>query len=237
MVQMVASDENNPEFMGARNPDDLLWIRFYDRACPNEWKSNEQDRPVFDNIVYIEIHTPGNQLNIIDRAALKADKFRFPKQWAFYEQTHSGDPAKQGTPLSQWPLLTIADVEMLRAQKFFSVEQIAFASDEQVGKIGMFAGTNGMGLRIKAKNFLTVAKDNSAFNKQAEELKARDDKITAMEAKQAESETKHTEEMKAMQEKMDAILSKLSEPAKPKYVMTAEHKAKLKAAREAKKAV
>src|ERR1035437_7478036 len=138
-LAMLASDDNNPEFAGARNPDSLLHVRFYERALPNNFRSVEEGRPIYDNITFIEIHTPGNQLNIIDRPKRQEDELRFRPQWQFFKDAHSDDPAKQGTPLSQWPLVDIAKAEMLKALKFFTVEQVAFASDEQIAHIGMLA--------------------------------------------------------------------------------------------------
>jgi len=232
-LSVLASDENNTDFMGARDPDSLLHVRFYERAIPNNFMTEQEGRPIFDPMVFIEIHTPGNQLNIIDRPKMKNDEFRFSKQWNFYQQTHSNDPAKQGTPLSQWPLIDIAKAEMLKAQKFFTVEQIAFSSDEQINHIGMLAGMNPLAFRDKAKAYLEVARDSSAVSKQAEALKA-------SEARLAEIEAKHQAEMQEMNAKLNALLEKITAPAvvlteaKPKRTMSPEHKAKLKAGREKK---
>lgn len=227
-MQMLATDENNPEFQGARDPDSLLHVRFYERALQNNFRSEQEGRPIFDTVVFIEIHTPGNQLNIIDRPKNRHDELRFPKQWAYYVNTHSDDPAKQGTPLSQWPLLDVAKVEMLRAQKFFTVEQIAYASDEQIMHLGMLVGMSPLTFRDKAKAYLEVARDASAVSKRETELKAAEERIAKM-------ETEHKQEIAELNAKLSAVLEKMTQtPAKAKrYTMTPEHKAKLKAAREA----
>jgi hypothetical protein len=231
----LATDDDNSEFVGAHNPDDLLHVRFYERALQNNFLTAKEGRPIFDTVIFTEIHTPGNQLNIIDRPKCGRDEQRFPRQWAYFKNTHSEDPAKQGTPLASWPFLDVAKVEMLKAMKFFTVEQIAFASDLQINTLGMLAGMGPLSFRDKAKAYLEVARDANAVSKRDEALKASDEKL-------AELKAKHAEEMAAMQAKVDAIMERLaapaapSKPAKRKYVMTDEHKAKMKAAREAKKA-
>lgn len=230
-LALLASDEGNPEFMGARNPDSLLHVRFYERALQNNFRTEQEGRPIFDTIVFLEIHTPGNQLNVIDRPKRAEDEHRFRAQWQFFKDTHSDDPAKQGTPLSQWPLIDVAKAEMLKAQKFFSVEQIAFASDEQIKHLGMMAGMDPYAFRDRAKAYLAVARDSTIVTKQADALKASEDKIAAM-------ETAHKEEMDALNAKLNAVLDKLSASPSPekkqKRTMTAEHKAALKAGRERK---
>lgn len=203
-LAMLATDDNNPEFVGARNPDSLLHVRFYERALANNFQSEKQGRPIFDTVVFIEIHTPGNQLNIIDRPKIKQDEFRFLQQWQHYVATHSDDPAKQGTPLSQWPLLDVAKVEMLRAMKFFTVEQIAYASDEQINHLGMLAGMSPLSFRDRAKAYLEVARDASVVSAREAELKDANAKLEAQAV-----------EMAAMKAQMAQILARIAPPAPP----------------------
>jgi hypothetical protein len=234
-LSQLASDDNNPDFVGARNPDDLLFVRFHEVPLQNNWMTEKEGRPIFDTIIFTEITTPGNQLNIIDRPKHKQDEFRFPRQWAHFQNTHSDDPAKQGTPLSAWPFLDVSKVEMLKAMKFYTVESIAYASDDQINTLGMLAGMAPLSFRQKAKAYLEVAKDSSIVAKREEELKAVQDKL-------AENEAKHAAEMAEMNAKMTAILERMAVPeptslvqARKKYIMTVEHKEKLRLAREAKK--
>ncbi len=180
---MLASDENNTQFVGARNPDDILTVRFFEDAVHNEWESNKQARPVFDNVIMISITTPGSALlNDVHRRKVPSDEVRFKRQWDFFQQTHSNDPEKMGTPLSQWPLLNVAQSAMLKAVGFFTVEHIANASDEQITRIGMHGGMSPYAFRETAQRFLKVARDSSAFNQQAEEIKRRDDEIATLKA-------------------------------------------------------
>ncbi len=234
-LMQLATDEDNTEFQGARNPDDLLYVRFYIRPLQNNYQTELQGRPIFDDIVFCEIQTPGNQLNIIDRPKQPRDEIRFPKQWAYFKNTHSNEAGMQGTPFSQWPLLTPSQVEMLKAQKFHFIEQVAMGSDAAINVLGMSMGMAPHSFREKCKAYLEVAKDSNAIIKKEEELKA-------SEAKLAELEAKHKAEMDELNGKLNALISKMTDApaeqpkAKKKYVMSAEHKAKLKAAREAARA-
>ena len=189
----------NPEYNGARNPDDALWVRFYSQPRHNEFKSEQEQRPVFEDVTYIEIHTPGNNLNIIQTPARPEHQRRFPRQWAHFKNTNGDEGDKNGTPLSAWPVLTPASVEMLKFLKFYTVEQIAFASDDQIQKIGMHAGMQPIQFRLRANNFLKLAKDSAINDKQAAE-------IEALKAKDAERD-KEMAELRAMLEKQTAPVS------------------------------
>lgn len=172
MSQMLASDDNNPQFMGARNPDSALHVRFYSRPIQNNFRTLKEGHPIFEDVIYVEIHTPGNQLNTVDTPVLDHHKARFPMQWAHYQNTHGDNDRVVGTPVNQWPLLTAGQAETLKGLKFFTVEQIAFAGDDAVSRIGMHAGMAPMTLRDRAKRFLEAAAGDAAINKQAAEMDA-----------------------------------------------------------------
>jgi hypothetical protein len=182
----LETDMANPNFAGARNPDDLLWVQFSIKPIQNNFKSQKENRPIFEDQLWIEIRIPGNQHTIIERPANDQDKYRFPRQWAYWERTHGADGQNVGTPLTQWPMLRPSQVEELRAYKFYTVDQVAFASDEQVSRIGKAAGMAPFSFRERAKLFLESAKDNALAVKQAEDIKERDAKIEKMEAEMKE---------------------------------------------------
>lgn len=185
----LETDLANTNFAGARNPDDLLTVRFYEDAIPNQFKSTEESRPVFDNVVMISISAPGTALiNEIQRRKNKSDEVRFPRQWRMFEQMHSNDPAQAGTPLTQWPLLNKGQCAMLNAVGFNTVEQIAFSSDEQIGRIGMYGGMQPHAFRDKAKRFLDVARDSSLVDKQSEAMAAMAKQIEDLKAMVASSQ-------------------------------------------------
>lgn len=166
---MLASDANNPNFVGATNPDSALHVTFYTKPIKQPFRSAKEGVPVYEPVVYVKIHTPGNQLNVVDTPARGDHKRRFPLQWAhFQNQQKDGDAV--GVPVNQWPMIDVSLAETLKALKFFTVEQIAFASDEQIAKLGMAAGMAPFTFRERAKTFLQVAKDSNALQKKEEEM-------------------------------------------------------------------
>lgn len=184
----LETDVGNQNFAGARNPDDLLWVQFSMKPIQNNFRTQSAGRPIFEDQLWIEIRVPGNALTIIERPSEESDKFRFPRQWNYFQQTHSADGQNVGTPLSQWPLLRPSQIEELRALKFYTVEQVAFASDEQLQRMGMGPGMAPMAFRERAKLFLETANDNEHALKQAQEIKKRDETIADLNARLAKLE-------------------------------------------------
>lgn len=181
MSAMLASDEANPNFHGARNPDSALHVVFYKKPVKQPFKSQKDGIPVYESVVYVKIFTPGNQLNVIDTPARDDHKRRFPLQWAhFQNQDKGGDVV--GIPVNQWPMIDVALAETLKALKFFTVEQVAFASDEQIAKLGMAAGMAPMVFRDRAKTYLEVAKDSTALAKERAEKDELKQRLEALEA-------------------------------------------------------
>lgn len=165
---MLASDAANPHFVGAHNPDAALVVRFYGRAVHQPFETAKQGRPIFVDVDYIMIHTPGNQLNIVDTPVTNEHRRRFAQQWAHY-QSGKGSGVEFGTPVNQWPFLSAAQAEEFRALKFFTVEQLANASDLQLQSIGMVGGANPHAIRSRAQAYLQAAAGNAPTEKLAQD--------------------------------------------------------------------
>lgn len=200
---MLASDLANPEFTNPSDPDARLHVTFFIKPFPNEWKSAQEGRPIFEEVTMIRIVTPGDSTNIIETPAREDHKQRFPKHWAYFERTQ-GQNLQTGTPLAQWPILGPAQVEMLKAMRFLTVEQIATASDDQIQKVGMGGGMAPFALRDKARRFLMVAHDSAAVDKTAQEMEA----LKQEAAKKDEALALMQAQIAAMQEQM----AKLAQP-------------------------
>jgi len=199
---MLASDINNPEFVGATNPDNRLTVKFYEKAVPNEFESNKQGRPIFQTCDFVTIFIPGDALSVIDTPAREDHKQRFPMQWARYQNNKNSDTQIMGTPIEQWPLLNKAQVEELRAIKFYSVDSIANASDLQLQKVGMLAGMSPFSFRERAQRFLQLANGDAEANKSAEELQKVRDENAELRKKQDE-----------LTAKMDQLLAQMTPKA------------------------
>lgn len=151
---------------GGDDADKNLWVKFFMNPVQNNFKSEKEGRPIYDEKLFISIIIPGTP-NKTERPARDEDKARFPKQWANFQ---AGQNEKvDGMPLEEWPQMTRALVDELRYKGFRSVEQIANASDAQMQGVGM---GGGLGLRDKAKAFLALAKDTAAGQKFAAENEA-----------------------------------------------------------------
>lgn len=201
---MLASDLNNPEFVGAANPDAALSARFYIKPVQNMYATTEQGRPIFEDRTYVEIFVPGNALSVIDTPAEPRHQQRFPLQWAHFQNAHGGDARAIGTPLTQWPLLTASQVEELKALKFFTVEQIANAGDQQIGNIGLAGGMSPLSFRARAQAYLDHANGTAAPEKQAAE-------IEKLKEEKKESDTRHAAEMAEMMKRLEALEKKKKE--------------------------
>jgi hypothetical protein len=167
------------------NPDSRLSVKFYQRAINNEFKSNLEGRPIMEMRDFIIIEVPGDNLTVIDTFAVDEHKKRFPVQWARY-QNEKTDGDVEGTLLHDWPILNAAVAAELKHFRFYTVEQIAEASDAQLNTLGMAAGMSPLSLRDKAKAFLSSAKGSALVQQQADELRKRDEELSAMKAQLAE---------------------------------------------------
>jgi hypothetical protein len=82
--------------------------------------------------------------------------------------------APEGTPLEQWPQLTIGQVHEFKALNVFTVEQLAGMAD---GNAQRFMGGNE--LRRKAQTFLKLAKDTAEGQRLATENAELNARLTA----------------------------------------------------------
>lgn len=204
---MIASDLNNPEFAGAiSNPDARLHVTFYSKPVENAFKSKQEQRPIFDQMDFVRIQIPGDKMNIIDTFVREDHKQRFPIQWAAYQnrKAESGEGQITGTPITQWPRITSAMAEELKALKFYTVESIAGASDAQLQGIGMIAGQSVFAFRDDAKRFLMTAEA-------AKKLAEADEKMKAANEEFARKEAEWKERFDLMQKQMAQLLDSAAE--------------------------
>ena len=206
--------------------DANLYVEFYSKPVKQEFESEQAGRPIFKDVIYVKIFTPSDQLTVIDTIAREDHKARFPVQWSRFMNKHSQDQQVVGTPVTEWPFLSAAQAEELKALKFFTVEMIASANDQQIQRIGMVSGTSGYTLRDKAKAFLNLAQDSAEEAKREEELRilreelAKKDEETAK--IKAETEAKLAEMQAKMQSQMESLLAAVGEKKTRKSKTTVE---------------
>lgn len=188
-----------------QNADGRLTVVFYKKTLQNSYRTAEEGRPIFDEVDMVKIYTGGDTLNIVDTFVREDHKARFPQQWAHYLNRTGNDPHISGTPIDQWPLVSKAQAEELKALKFFTVENIANASDAQLQRIGMLAGMSAHSFRDRAINYLKVARDEAHANQHEEEI----NRLREENAKiKAETDAK----LAQMQEQMSNILAAVGQP-------------------------
>lgn len=187
-----------------QNANSRLVVFFHKKAKKNNFKSEQEGRPIFDDVIYIKKMVPGDSLSIIDRPMYESDKNEFPMQWAHFQNRQSDDQMVSGTPLIEWPILTTAQAEELRGLKFYTVENIANASDTQLQRIGMLAGMSPHTFRDKAKLFINKAKDIAEDTKREQEL-------ANLREENAKIKAETDAKLAQMQEQMANILAAVGE--------------------------
>ena len=158
--QALISDE--------RGADAALWVEIYKHPVESPAKSKEAGHPVFDDVDFITIRVPGDQLNVVMRPLNDEDKARFPRHWAHYQNISSNENV-EGWLVDEWPIISRAVAFQLRALGFKTVEHVANASDQNIVKLGMMAGMEPHVFREKAKAFLALARNTAAEQKAVQE--------------------------------------------------------------------
>lgn len=152
--------------------DNRLAVLFYKRAIKNASKSIEAGRPIFDEMDYIKILTPGSR-DTFESEATQQYQQRFAAQWTKYKANQTQEVS--GTPLDQVPWLTLGQVAELHAVNVRSVESLVAMPDSLAQK---FMGYHE--LKRRAQAFLGAAADAAPLLKMEEELKKRDEEIAEL---------------------------------------------------------
>ena len=119
---MLASDLNNTEFAGARNPNDLLHVEFYDHAALDDWKTRETGIKSYKaECPFIRIAIPGNPNLTVERPADGRDMQEYPRQWLVF-QMQTGKIANAenvpGWQLETWDEVTPEQARQLKFLRF-----------------------------------------------------------------------------------------------------------------------
>ena len=154
--------------------DNKLFVQFRMQAVKQGAASDEAGRPIFKDTPYVRIHVPGDKTSIIDTAVEEEHKHRFAAQWEKFQKGMSQAP--DGTPVEQWPQLTLSQAMEFKALGIFTVEQVSTMSDAAAQR---FMG--GQELKRRAETFLKVSKDTAEAQRLAtenHELKTKVESLT-----------------------------------------------------------
>jgi hypothetical protein len=204
---LLPSDDANTDFTGAHNPDTRLSVLFFRKAIQNNFQSEAQGRPIFDEADFVRINIPGDQLLTVETFVREDHKKKYPLQWAHYQNKQDGDQRLVGkTPINQWPRLSVAQVAELQHMKFLSVEDIANASDGMLQNIGMVGGMSPYAFREAAQRFLKLAADESV-------VQQADQRLAAVQSDNAALR----EQMAEMAARMDTLAAAQAPAAAPSF--------------------
>ena len=206
-----------------QNADSRLQVRFYKRPVQQEQETLEAGRPIYKEFDFVHICVAGDTLTEIDTYALASHKTRFPIQWANYQnRLGSDDQEVVGTPVSEWPLVSKSQAEELRAMKFYTVESIANASDQQLQRMGMAAGMSPYAFRDKAQSYLNLAQDSAETDKRAQEINNLKEELAKKDEENAKIKAETDAKLALMQEQMAAILAAVGEKKPRKKALATE---------------
>jgi hypothetical protein len=114
--------------------DEHLLVKFTLETKPDAAATLEQGRAIFKEVEYIHIQAPGSR-NAVARPARPGDKERFPRHYEAFKRRI--EMPMEGTPLTEWPLMSRSLVEELAYLGIKTVEQLANVSDTHIsGKMG-----------------------------------------------------------------------------------------------------
>ena len=140
-------------------------VFFHTVQEPNEFKSRQAGRPIFDEKVYIKKLVPGDQYLTIDREVRESDKDQFPQQWARWLQTREN--VVSGTPIALWPELTETQKAEFAAIKIQTIDQFANLPDSMGARI---MGFNE--LREKARAFIAASSSTASSLQQIDAMQS-----------------------------------------------------------------
>ena len=151
-------------------------VFFHAVQVRNNFKSDAEKRPIFEERIFIKKLVPGDSTLVVDRPMREQDMEDYPIEWARYEQKKEQKVA--GTPIDAWMAISETQKAEFRSLNIFTIDQFANLPDVAGDKI---MGFND--LRSKARAFIMAAQDSQMMDKIRAEM---DKKLEAQEAELAE---------------------------------------------------
>lgn len=136
--------------------DNNLLVKFFYKTRPDNSATEAEGRPMFKEVVYVDIKIAGDRNSGVCRPARGADIERFKRHYdAFMNRVEA---PTTGTPLSECVFISRTTIEELSYQNVKTVEQLATLSDDYAGRMH-----GGHGFKQKAQEFLEQAKKAKEF--------------------------------------------------------------------------
>lgn len=142
-------------------------------AKQNKAKTLTEGRPIFDQVPFVTIISPGDNKNVPDTKVLDEHRQRWPRQWEAFEK--GLEQPIDGTPINQWPILNNAQVAELKALNIHTIEEMASLSD---GGTQQIVGL--MTLKQQAIAHLATSKDDGVVYEALDKVEKLEERMTAM---------------------------------------------------------
>jgi hypothetical protein len=142
-------------------------------AKQNKAKTITEGRPIFDQVPFVTIISPGDNKNVPDTKVLDEHRQRWPRQWEAFEK--GLEQPVSGTPINQWPVLNNAQVAELKALNIYTIEEVASLSD---GGTQQIVGL--MTLKQQAIAHLATSKDDGVVYEALDKVEKLEEQMAAM---------------------------------------------------------
>ena len=142
-------------------------------AKQNKAKTLTEGRPIFDQVPFVTIISPGDNKNVPDTKVLDEHRQRWPRQWEAFEK--GLEQPINGTPINQWPILNNAQVAELKALNIHTIEEMASLSD---GGTQQIVGL--MTLKQQAIAHLATSKDDGVVYEALDKVEKLEEQMAAM---------------------------------------------------------
>lgn len=170
--------------------DSALAVQFYMHPKLNQAKSDEANRPIFEDREYIMIMVPGDKNNIVRRPVTELDRRRFQEKYTAWRQDKAREQIS-GTPLNKWAGITESQVRELEYFGVRTVEQLVEMPDVHAQN---FAGITQ--LRAAAKLYVEATQRGGMeqLMSEFEELKRRVSSIEPEDDEEVEVEAEEEDD-------------------------------------------
>lgn len=152
-------------------PSNLL-IRFGVQRTLNEYKSEQEGRPIYDEDEVVAIRVIGSRDEV---SHIVTDEIRreYREQYSKWKAGHEAPVS--GTPLEEWPKASSSFIDEMRLYGVRTVEELSALSD------GIVSSNPGwMTMRTQAQAWLEAAGDSAAVTRYASENEALKAQLAAM---------------------------------------------------------
>jgi hypothetical protein len=197
VLQQADFDHTAFEHNAQSEEDKKLLVKFFVKPMEDKTASRIAGRPIFKDVELIDIKIPGDRTGGVCRPASHRDKQRFAAHYDAFKRRV--ELPTEGTPLTEWPLMTRSMAEELSFHNVKTVEHLSTMSDTHSGK---FMGLNAM--KAKALKWLEQSGEEAKVHELQQELLERDERI-ALQGGQIE----------ALQKQMLDLIDAKAEPEWP----------------------